>query len=235
MAQSLATRFPYQVQFEAVVTHLNDDGSVELDKTYFYPTSGGQPNDTGVIIRNEERFVVQDVRKRDNQVIHIVDHAGLSEGDAVHCEIDDVRRAMLRRMHTAAHVLCAVLEQREGAKVTGNQIGVDKTRIDFDVEEYDAAKLQGYVDEANKLIIENRAVARYWTTRDDLLKSPELVKLAMGFPETVTDVHMVEIKDFDLQPCGGTHCDTTSEIGKIVFDHAESKGKSNRRLYFRLE
>jgi misacylated tRNA(Ala) deacylase len=234
MAQSLATRYPYVLEFEAVVTHINDDGSIELDKTYFYPTSGGQPNDTGIIRRNDEQFLVKDVRKRDNQVIHIVDKPGLVEGDAVQCSIDKERRMRHMRMHTAAHVLCVILEKAEGAKVTGNQIGADRTRIDFDIEEFDPAKMQRYIEEANRVTAAGHVVRKYFTTRDELIKNPQLVKLAMGFPESVTDVHMVEIAEFDLQPCGGTHVDNTSEIGAIAFEKAESKGKSNRRVYFRL-
>jgi misacylated tRNA(Ala) deacylase len=231
----LATVNPNIFEFEATVLHVNEDGTIELDKTYFYPTSGGQPHDTGIIRRNDEEFKVKEVKKSDCYLIHVVDHAGLQEGDEVHCTIDKERRQKFMRMHTATHVLCAVLERAESTKVTGNQIGADRTRIDFNLEFYSPEKMQKYIDEANVILAESHAVRRYVTTRDDLMKNPELVKLAAGFPDTVTEVNMVEIEGFDLQPCGGTHVENTSECGRIVFEKAESKGKENRRVYFRLE
>ena len=137
-------------------------------------------------------------------------------------------------MHTAAHVLCAVLEHAENAIITGNQIGVDRTRIDFSMENYDSEKMKSYVDASNEIIARDPPIKKYITTRDELLKNPQLVKLAMGFPENVTDVHMVDIEGFDLQPCGGTHVDALHEIGVLMFEKTESKGTKNRRIYFHL-
>jgi misacylated tRNA(Ala) deacylase len=234
MTIALATLHPYVLEFDAIVTHINNDGSIELDKTYFYPTGGGQPHDSGVITRNDEQFQVLEVKKGDCNTVHIMSKPGLAEGDAVHCVIDKERRELHRRMHTACHILCAVLEQKENAKVTGNQIGIERTRIDFGTEQFSPERLQEYIAEANRIIGQGLAVRKFVTGRDELLANPKLVKLAAGFPEHVIDVHMVEIKDFDTQPCSGTHVDNTLEIGQLVFDKAESKGRNNRRVYFRL-
>jgi Ser-tRNA(Ala) deacylase AlaX len=234
MAIPLSTLHPYTYEFDATVTHIAEDGGVEFDKTYFYATGGGQPNDTGIVKRNDEEFIVVDVRKRDGHILHYLDRQGLEAGDAVHGIIDKDRREKHRRMHTATHVLCAVLEKKEGAVITGNQIGTEKTRVDFSLEQYDAAKIPSYFDEANRIIASNLPMRKFSTTRDELMKNPALVKLAMGFPEGVKDVHMVEIGDYDLQPCGGTHVDSLSEIGTLVFEKAESKGKNNRRISFTL-
>jgi misacylated tRNA(Ala) deacylase len=231
----LSTLNPYTFEFDTVVTHINEDGSVELERTFFYAASGGQPSDTGKLLRNDEEFIVKDVRKMEAFIIHIVDHPGLAEGDSVHCAIGRERRIQLMRMHTATHVLCAVIERAVGAKITGNQIGMDRTRVDLSLEGIDHERIKGYIDEANRAIAQNLDVRRYTTTREELMKSPELVKLAMGFPEGITDVHMVEVPGCDNTPCGGTHVNNTSEIGRIVFDSAESKGKDRKRIYFHLE
>jgi misacylated tRNA(Ala) deacylase len=231
----LATLHPYQLEFQGTITVVNEDGSVELDRTYFYPTGGGQPHDIGIIKCNDEEFIVKEVRKRDCYIVHFLDRRGLVQGDVVTCIIDKNRREKHRRMHTATHVLCAVIEQGENTKITGNQIGEEKTRIDFNIENYDQDKILKYVDKTNCIIAENRPIRRYVTTREELMKNPALVKLAAGFPAHVTDVHMVEIVDLDLQPCAGTHVDNTSEIGKIVFLSSESKGKNNRRVSFKIE
>ena len=235
MTIPLSTLHPYTYEFDAVITHIAEDGAVELDTTYFYATGGGQPNDLGVVKRNDEEFIIKDVRKKDGRIVHFIDRPGLDVGDALHCIIDKDRREKHRRMHTATHVLCAVIEKAENTLVTGNQIGAEKTRIDFNLENCDAEKIKSYVDEANRIIARNPTVRKYVTTRDELVKNPHLIKLAAGFPQSVTDVHMIEIVDFDIQPCGGTHVDALSEIGVLVFEKIESKGKNNRRVSFTLQ
>jgi misacylated tRNA(Ala) deacylase len=234
MPVPLATLHPDILEFDAAVVHVTEDGAVELDQTYFYATGGGQPHDTGTLRRNDEEFQVKEVLKKEGMTRHMVDRPGLAEGDKVHCTIDRERRRNLMRMHTATHVLCAVIEGKHGAKVTGNQVGEQRTRVDFDLQDTTPEQLQSYIAEANLILREGHAVRRYVTTREELLKNPEFVKLAMGFPETVTDVHMVEIEGVDAQPCGGTHVDKTSEIGTILFERTESRGKNNRRIYFTL-
>ncbi|HIH23945.1 TPA: alanyl-tRNA editing protein [Candidatus Woesearchaeota archaeon] len=231
----LSTLNPYVFDFDAEVIHVNEDGSVELDRTYFYATGGGQPSDTGKLLRNEETFIIKDVKKTDGFITHIIDRPGLAQGDKVHCIIDRDRRIMHMRMHTATHILCAVIERAAGAKITGNQIGAEKTRIDMSLDGIDQDKIAEYIAAANGIIAKNLDIKKYVTTREELMKNPHLVKLAMGFPEGIHDVHMVEVPECDNTPCGGTHIANTSEIGRIVFDSAESKGKDRKRIYFHLE
>jgi misacylated tRNA(Ala) deacylase len=232
---NLATRFPYVLEFDTVVTHVNEDGTVELEQTYFYPTGGGQPHDTGIIKHNDEEFTVREVKKQGSHIVHVVDRAGLAAGDKVHCIIDEQRRTRHRNMHTATHVLCAIIEKAENAKVTGNQISAEKTRIDFNIKDGNPEKLQQYVAEANRIIREGKLVKKYIIGRDELLQKPEMVKLAVGFPENVTEIHIVDIEGVDAQPCGGTHVDNTAEIGTIAFEKSESRGKNNRRVYFTVD
>lgn len=235
MTIPLATLHPKTLDFDAAVKEVTAEGLVELDRTYFYATGGGQPHDTGTISAGGDTYQVLEVLKRDGTILHRLDRPGLSPGTQVRGSIDTGRRERLRRVHTATHVLCAVLERHEGTRITGNQLGPDKTRVDFDMEDYDQGRLQQYITQANEIIAQALPVRRSVITREELLRKPELIKLAAGFPEHIREVHLVEIGDVDAQPCGGTHCDSTAEIGRIVFLKAENRGKSSRRVYFTVE
>ena len=110
-------------EFKAEAVKGNDK-EVILIITYFYPTSGGQPNDTGTITRisDNKEFKVIDVKKENNQIIHILDKEGLKENDKVKCKIDWERRYKLMRMHTTAHVISSIIHKETGAMITGNQL-----------------------------------------------------------------------------------------------------------------
>ena len=233
MAVPLATLHPSTVEFESIVTRVHPDGWIELRETYFYPLGGGQPDDTGMLLAEGGPFPVLEVRKRDGAIVHRVDGA-LREGQSVTGRVDPERRGLHRRMHTAMHVLCAVLERHEGTKITGNQIGAVRSRLDVDTATFDKERFLTYVGEANALIGQGIPVHRYVASRQALRENPSLVKLAAGFPESVEEIHIVEIPGVDAQPCGGTHVDHTHEIGEIVFLKAENRGKENRRIYFTI-
>lgn len=235
MSVPLATLHPYTFAFDARVEGIMDDGGIVLDKTYFYAVGGGQPADTGVLVKGDEEYLVVDVCKRDGRIVHVVggEH-DLVQGDRVACRIDEVRRRRLMRMHTAMHVLCAVIEKAEDTRITGNQIGTDESRLDVNLDEYDQEKIKSYVDDANRIIGGGFPVGKRVTSRAELEESPEMVKLAAGFPAHIQEVHLVEIEGVDVQPCGGTHVDNTAEIGRIEFVKAKNKGANNRRIYFTL-
>jgi len=138
-------------------------------------------------------------------------------------------------MHTAIHIVCALLERDAGTHITGNQIGEEKSRLDVDLQVYDPAFVERVVTEANAIIAQDLHVSRRVVSREEFLADPSLVKLAAGFPEHIQEIHLVEIPGVDRQACGGTHVDRLGEIGKIVFLKSENRGKNNRRFYFGLE
>ena len=145
------------------------------------------------------------------------------------------RRYVLMKMHTAAHVLSQVLYAETGAHTSGNQLGIDHSRIDFTLENYDKEKIIECVAKSNEIIAKGGAVKKSFMKREDALKiegfagpSPHLMK---GFDV----LRVVDIEGVDIQPCGGTHLDNISEIGAIEFVKAENKGKKNRRVYYRLK
>lgn len=223
----------YLRDFNATAESAFED-RITLDKTAFYPTSGGQPSDMGIIFRGGEEFKVLKVDALDVGIIHTVDREGLKPGDRVHALLDWERRYRFMRSHTACHILSAVIFQKTGAKITGNQIDLSRSRVDFSLESFDKAKMNEYVDEANRLIRENRPVKTRVLPRDEALRIPDLVRLAMDLPDR-EEIRVVEIEDIDTQACGGTHVRSTGEIKGIKMIKAENKGKSNRRVYFALE
>ncbi|MEM4698983.1 MAG: alanyl-tRNA editing protein [Candidatus Anstonellales archaeon] len=203
---------------------------VILDRTIFYPRGGGQPNDTGYI--GSARVI--DVYKEGNDVIHVVE-GSVTEG-RVRMGIDWERRYRLMRMHTAAHVLAGgVMYGKYGAMITGNQLDEDISRFDFNIDDFDRELMERAVREANEIIARNARVRVYYISREEALNRPDLVKLyKRDFLEKLERVRIVEIEGVDIQADGGTHVRELSEIGKIEIVKMENKGKSNRRVYFRI-
>ncbi|MHB8118824.1 MAG: alanyl-tRNA editing protein AlaXM [Methanothrix sp.] len=207
---------------------------VILDKTAFYPQSGGQSADAGNLLRGEEQFQVVGVEPGERAIKHIMERAGLLPGDRVSGTIDSERRYRFMRSHTACHILSAVIFQETGAKITGNQIELSRSRVDFSLESFDKAKMSEYVEKANGIIDELHAVTTRILPHAEALALPDLVRLAMAVPDREM-IRIVEIEGVDRQACGGTHVKNTGEIGKIKMIKAENKGKANRRVYFSLE
>jgi Ser-tRNA(Ala) deacylase AlaX len=137
-------------------------------------------------------------------------------------------------MHTAGHILAAMIYKSSGILITGNQIDIDKTRFDFSMENFDKSAFQSLVEEANAAIARNLDVSVSFLPREEAMKIEGAVKLAVALPPDVKELRMVRIGDVDYQADGGTHVKNTSEIGKIVFLGAENKGKNNRRITYTL-
>ncbi len=224
----------YLREFNAKVLEVKDGKYAVLDKTIFYPSGGGQPHDTGVMSCNGDDFPVVYVGKLSGDVRHEVGRDGLKAGDEISGKVDWERRYRLMRMHTAAHIIDAVLYKEAGALCTGNQLGLDKSRIDFSLESLDRDKMQQYIDAANEFVKKAIGLKIYYLKREDALKIPGVVKLASVMPPNVAELRIVEIPGVDLQADGGTQVKNTSEIGEIKFLSVENKGKDNRRMYYTL-
>jgi len=169
-------------------------------------------------------------------ISHEVEYQGdpLKPGDKVSCTIDWDRRYTFMRMHTAAHVLTRVIYEDAGANTAGNQLGLDKSRIDFTLDEFDRAKIPGWIDKANEIISKDLPVEKSFMDKDDAMKIEGFAGPSPHLMKDFKTLRVVNIKGFDGQPCGGTHLDHLGEIGKIEFVKAENKGKSNRRIYYRV-
>ena len=225
----------YLKTFEATVVHA-EGNYVILDKTAFYPTSGGQPHDTGTITVDDNTYNVMFVKKTSDGISHEVDTESLKKGDAVTCVINWERRYTLMKYHTAMHLLCSVFHKKTQAKITGNQIGIDKSRVDLNLEEMDRTLIENCVTETNALMSKNLDVSIRFMKKEDALKDESLIKLASKelLDKLGPEMRIVSIGDVDTQIDGGTHVTSTSEIGTITLLKIENKGKNNRRIYFTL-
>ncbi len=206
-----------------------------MDKSVFYPESGGQPSDTGKIIRSNQEFQVLQAKKQGAEIFLEVDKEGLNSGENVFCEIDWERRHKLMRMHTASHIIARAISGEFGALITGNQLGTEKSRMDFNVREYDREKFSEIEKKANEIVQEGLNISVEFLPVEEALKQPELVRLKDIMPKALKEWRIVSIGKFDRQADGGTHVKNTKEIGKIKITKLENKGAENRRLYFELE
>ncbi len=201
-----------------------------LDRTIFYPLGGGQPGDSGWLRTADGRGVrILDTRKGEaERIIHVPESTshGLVAGDAVHAQIDWERRYAHMRMHTTLHLLGSIL--RFG--VTGGQIAIDRSRLDFDTqEEIDRERVTAAL---NELIRADTLVNSQWITDEELARQPELVRtMSVRPPMGAGRIRLLEIPGVDLQPCGGTHVARTGEIGPMQVAKVENKGRHNKRVY----
>ena len=232
MVEELFRQDAYLKEADAVVTALEDRG-VRLDRSIFYPTGGGQPGDTGVLRWNGgEARIVDTVKADGSEVLHVLapDAARPAVGTGVQAVLDWDRRYRHMRMHTALHVMSAVIK----GNVTGGQVGADKSRLDFNLEGEVPAK-EWVTEEINKLIALDRPVTPQWITDEELAARPELVKtMSVRPPMGAGRVRLLSIEGIDLQACGGTHVARTGEIGRVECVKIENKGKMNRRFIITL-
>lgn len=235
---------PYHIEpdvrsFETTITSLKDGKFIGLEKTYFYPRGGGQPHDEGILIApNGTEYPIVFVGKFDGAVSHEVDATGkppLEVGMRVRCIIDDARRSHLMRLHTAAHIVSAVIAGKTGANITGNQLALEKVRIDFSTPDFDPEAFAAYIEEANEVMSKEMDVVTSEISHEKMDADPSLSKLAKGFPAHIKHVRIVDIGNgYDKQACGGTHVSNTKHIGRVELLKVENKGAKNRRVYFKL-
>ena len=225
----------YLKECDATVVSVKDGKYVVLDRTIFYPRSGGQPHDSGQVVKGKEIYEIIYVGKFSGDISHEVDRNGLNDGDRVQCILDWERRYKLMRSHTAAHVFAALLCEGTGALVTGNQLEEDKIRFDFSLEEYDPAIINTYIEEANGLLKKLISVKSYELPIEEALKIPGVIKMAEALPPNIPNLRIVEIVGVDKQADGGTHVKNLREIGQIRLLKTQNKGKHNRRVYFALD
>ena len=234
MTKALFLVDSYLKESRATVVSVKRGKYVILNQTVFYPKGGGQPHDTGKLIKGNEVYNVVYVGKFSGEISHEVDHAGLEASDDVYCVLNWERRYKLMRSHTAAHVLAALLNKGTGALITGNQLEEDHVRFDFSLEKFDRALLEAYLAKANELFGTDVPVKWYELPREEALKIPGVVKMAKAFPPDLPSLRIVEIVGFDRQADGGTHVRNLREVGKVELVKTENKGKNNRRIYFKL-
>jgi misacylated tRNA(Ala) deacylase len=223
----------YLKECSATVVGVTDAGGIVLDRTVFYAASGGQPGDIGTLMTATGDAIPIDtaayIDREKTEIAHVpatTTELKLKIGEPVHAAIDwDLRYARMR-MHTALHLLSAVLPYA----VTGGAVGERDGRLDFDIPEAGLDKDEITARLAGMIAADAEVRAR-WITDAELEANPALVKTMSVKPPMGTGrVRLVEIVGYDLQPCGGTHVRMTGEIGDVRVTQIEKKGRLNRRV-----
>lgn len=236
--QALFRDQPYLASVEAVVRGVNERGGIILDRTAFYATSGGQPGDTGHLVRGDgSRITVAATvtgRTKD-EIIHVpaADQAMPEAGETVTAEIDWPRRHKLMRMHTACHLLSVICP----FPITGASVGEEDSRVDFDLPELAVSK-EEVTEKLMALVAADHPVFTRWISEEELAANPSLVKSKNVRPPAgagrIRLVCIGEDAAIDSQPCGGTHVARTGEVGEIHIGKIEKKGRENRRFRIRF-
>jgi len=204
---------PSRRAFEATVTRTGErDGRplVTLDRTAFYPTSGGQPFDTGRLGSVE---VVETIDE-DDDIVHVVS-APVAPGTRVRGEIDWARRFDHMQQHTGQHVLSAAFDRLFENRTTSFHMGAEVSTIDL-AREATSDELERAVAEANHVVWEDREVSVRFVSAGEAARLPLRKE-----PVREGTLRLVEISDFDLSACGGTHVSRTGEIGMIAVTQSE--------------
>ncbi len=230
MTRALYNDDAYRTEARAAVVAIGP-GGIELHQTIFYPLGGGQPGDSGwLTMADGQRLRIAETRrdKATGSILHLPegDASSLCTGMSVTLEIDWARRHCHMRMHSALHLLSAVV--RHG--VTGGNLSDTVGRLDFDTNG-DMLDPNFIEHELNRLVAEDRPITNRLISGGELAAQPELIKtLSVKPPMHLPCIRLVEIEGIDLQPCGGTHVRRTSEIGELRVAKVESKGARNRRV-----
>jgi alanyl-tRNA synthetase len=215
------------LEFDARVIDVSerDDGAIAviLDRTAFYPTGGGQPNDTGTL---GEARVVDCIDAEEQGVLHVVQGPVPQIGDTVHGKIDPLRRLDHLQQHTGQHILSAAFVKLFDAPTHSFRVMEHECEIDVALEDPTDEKIEKAVDLANQTIWHNRAVAIREVTAEEAARLP----LRKG-PAREGELRLIEITDFDLTPCGGTHAQGTGEVGVIAVRGWE-RAKGLTRIQF---
>jgi len=223
----------YLKECSASVVALTEAGGVVLDRTVFYAASGGQPADRGVLTTaTGDAILIESAGYTDpekTEIAHLpatTSGPSLKVGEPVHAVIDWSLRYARMRMHTALHLLSAVLPY----PVTGGAVGDSDGRLDFDIPEAGLDK-EEITRRLAKMIAAGAEVRSRWITDTELEANPGLIKTMSVKPPMGTGrVRLIEIVGYDLQPCGGTHVRATNEIGDVRVTQIEKKGRQNRRV-----
>lgn len=211
-------------------------GMVVLRESAFYPEGGGQPSDTGFLIRDGERFRVRKVEKR-GEVWHYLEEGELSEGNQVEAELDWERRYAHMRMHTAQHLISGIVLEEFDAATASNQIHADHSRIDFSPFNPDKRDLDFITQRFNEVVEEEREVKNYLIDRErvpEVITNPKRLRLFRTLPKSIKTIRIIEITGIDKDPCAGTHVKNTGEIGRLNILSTENKGRNTTRINYEL-
>jgi alanyl-tRNA synthetase len=215
---------PYRLEFDATVTAVTPAPSavpsaggrwlVTLDQSAFYPTSGGQPFDIGILDGGDASARVLDVSDDSGPVEHTVEHRTdappFTVGQRVHGVIDAVRRRDHMQQHTGQHILSAAFDRLLSVRTESFHLGTTSATIDL-AREVTAAEIARAEDVANQIVWEDRPVSIRFVTPEEAATLPLRKE-----PKKDGELRLIDIADWDLSACGGTHVARTGEVGIIA-------------------
>jgi misacylated tRNA(Ala) deacylase len=216
----------------------NDRISVILYETPFYPTGGGQPNDTGRLYWKGGEARIVDVVKK-NKIIHFIEGDVPRVGTKVIAELDWERRYSHMKMHTAQHLISSVMWDLYQAVTVGNQIYDDRSHIDFYPADFPAEEVPKIEEKVNELITGAIPVNIVFKERKLIESTIEKERMDLSrLPSSVKELRIVNIGEngsIDICPCAGTHVKNLSELGRMRIIKRKSKGAGKIRLTYVLE
>ena len=224
MSKRLFYEEPYLQEFKGkILEKVRIDGkpALILDNTCFYPTSGGQPNDLGCI----QNVLIVDVIEDNEKIIHVLKEDIIEEcGDIVIGKINWKRRFDHMQQHLGQHILSGALIKLWGAETVSFHLGEEVCTLDIAKEKLTEEEAKKTEECANEIIFDNRLVKCYFVEGEEELKRLNLRKV----PEKTGKIRIIEVEDFDLSACGGTHCRATGEVGLIKITKWEKRGEKIR-------
>lgn len=213
MTERLYYTDPYLTEFDATITAIEQvDGrpAAILDRTAFYPTSGGQPFDTG---RLGEATVVDVVDADGGAIMHVLDR-GVAVGP-VHGRIDWARRFEHMQQHTGQHLLSAAFDRLLGVRTESFHLGAAASTIDL-ARLVSPREIDSVEDEANRIVWEDRPIAIRFADAAEAAALPLRKESARA-----GQLRIIEVEDFDVSACGGTHVARTGAVGIIAVTSSE--------------
>lgn len=215
----------YLQEFDAEIINCLPEGEnskLWLTRTAFYPESGGQPSDLGWI----NGFPVLDVSDSEEGPVHLVSANSFAKGDKIKGAIDWRRRFDHMQHHTGQHILSRSFIEVAGSNTVSFHLGKKYTTIDLDVESLPGETIREVESEANRIITSNLPI-RILTVPSERQKEFPIRKLS----SRRGNVRIVQIGEWDFDPCGGTHCRATGEIGILKITGTE-RVRQQLRIFF---
>lgn len=219
-----------------VVATDTDDGRVLLDRTVFYPGGGGQPVDRGALWVGDDRLQVVRVTQDSAGVWHWLDGTPPATGTRVEGRIDWDRRYLLMRTHTSMHALCGVVWDWFRSPVTGGNMAPGHGRLDFELPDWDPENRTPLEEALNAAIARRLPIELSFLPREEADQDPSLIRTKVNLiPPSVRTIRVVDIVGLDRQADGGTHVESTAEVGRVKITKIQSKGRGFRRIRVALE
>ncbi|NHK29767.1 MAG: alanyl-tRNA editing protein [Asgard group archaeon] len=239
MTEELYLLDSYLKEFNAKITKIENEGlHIYLDRSAFFPGGGGQPNDEGLLLFNNEEYRIDKVsRDKNREIFHRIDRPFKgSIGTEIKCQIDWERRYVIMRYHTALHILCGLIWKEFGASVTGGNMYLDKARMDFNLADFSKERVEYIEKRVAEEVKASRDVKIAILPREEAFQIPDLIRTKINLlPPNIKEVRTVEIVGLDLQADGGTHVKNTNEVGKVSIIETINKGKDNKRIVIKLD